>query len=145
MTAQLSAEDILLLIADGASGRFDLDPIRMMKGGFLAWAQGPDEWKNLFAFRAYDYGPFDSRLYSVRDELIQGGLLSVTRKGRYDSYALTDGGRARVAELRRQQPADTVDYLKRVGGYVTSRSFSDLLREIYEAFPAFATNSVFNK
>jgi hypothetical protein len=144
MSASLGADDLLLLIADGASGRFDLDPIRLMKGGFLAWQQGPDEWKDLFAFRAYDYGPFDSRLYRVRDDLIQRGLLRLTRKGRYDSYELTDAGHARVAELAGQQPAQA-EYLRRVGSWVTSLSFSDLLNEIYGAFPEFATNSVFSK
>lgn len=144
MSAKLGADDLLLLIADGATGSFDLDPVRLMKGGFLAWQQGPQEWKELFAFRAYDYGPFDSRLYRIRDGLIQSGLLAVTRKGRYDSYALTDGGRARVMELTRKEPAQA-DYLRRVGAWVTSLSFSDLLTEIYAAFPEFATNSVFNK
>jgi hypothetical protein len=33
----LTPDDILLLVADGASGRFPLDPIRLMKGAFLAW------------------------------------------------------------------------------------------------------------
>jgi hypothetical protein len=144
MSGSLAADDLLLLIADGASGRFDLDPIRLMKGGFIAWQQGPEEWKDLFAFRAYDYGPFDSRLYRVRDDLIQSGLLRVTRKGRYDSYELTDAGRARVADLAQQEP-EQADYLRRVGAWVTSLSFSDLLTEIYGAFPEFATNSVFNK
>jgi hypothetical protein len=144
MSASLGSDDLLLLIADGASGRFDLDPIRLMKGGFLAWQQGPEEWKELFAFRAYDYGPFDSRLYRVRDDLIERGLLSVIRKGRYDSYELTEAGRAQVAVLARHEPAQA-DYLRRVGAWVTSLSFSDLLTEIYGAFPEFATNSVFNK
>jgi hypothetical protein len=144
VSAQLGADDLLLLIADGATGRFDLDPIRLMKGGFLAWQQGPEEWKNLFAVRAYDYGPFDSRLYRVRDDLIERALLNVTRKGRYDSYELTDEGRVRVAELAQREPAHA-DYLRRVGAWVTSLSFSDLLAEIYGAFPEFATNSVFNK
>jgi DNA-binding PadR family transcriptional regulator len=144
MSARFGAEDILLLIADGATGSFDLDPIRLMKGGFLAWEQGPEEWKDLFAFRAYDYGPFDSRLYRARDDLISQGLMSVTRKGRYDSYALTEAGQTRVNELRYAQP-ENVEYLHRVGNYVTSRSFTDLLREIYAAFPEFATNSVLTR
>ena len=34
-TPPLTREDVLLLIADGATGAFPLDPIRLMKGAFL--------------------------------------------------------------------------------------------------------------
>jgi len=145
VASDFTAEDILLLIADGATGRFDLDPVRLMKGSFLASEQGPHEWRELFNFKPYDYGPFDSHVYNARDQLIGEGLLSVTRRGRYDSYALTDAGKARVQQLRQNQPSEMVDYLERVGAYVTSRSFSDLLKEIYDAFPSFAQNSVFKR
>lgn len=141
MADPLQAEDILLGIANGASDRFALDPIRLMKGAFLAWQQGPTEWHELFDFQPYDYGPFDSRIYGARDTLIRDGALIVTRHGRYDRYTITERGRARVSELRASQAA-AVEWLGSIGDYVTTRSFNDLLREIYAAFPEFATRSV---
>lgn len=144
MTVALSADDILLLVADGAKGRFPLDPIRLMKGAFLAWKQGPDDWNRLFSFEPYDYGPFDSSVYRSRDDLIRAGLLGAARHGRYDRYWVTPQGERRVAQLRRQLPNQVVDFLCEVGAYVTSRSFADLLREIYGTFPEFAERSVLN-
>ena len=142
MGSALNADDILLIIADGSSGRFALDPIRLMKGAFLAWQQGPDEWDELFDFRPYDYGPFDASVYRARDDLIRAGLLDVTRHGRYDRYSVTPNGAARAQALKRAMPSEIADWLTRIGSYVTSLSFADLLREIYSAFPEFATRSV---
>jgi hypothetical protein len=141
----LTPDDILLLVADGASGRFPLDPIRLMKGAFLAWKQGPDEWSKLFDFVAYDYGPFDSSVYRSRDDLIRRGLLGAAGQGRYDRYWVTPAGEQRVARLNATVSKEVVDFLHQVGAYVTSRSFADLLREIYATFPSFAERSVFNQ
>lgn len=144
-SGSLTADDILLLVADGASGRFPLDPIRLMKGAFLAWKQGPDEWSDLFDFVAYDYGPFDSSVYRSRDDLIRRGLLGASRPGRYDRYWVTDAGEQRIAQLKQTVSKEVVDFLHQVGAYVTSRSFADLLQEIYATFPKFAERSVFTQ
>jgi hypothetical protein len=55
---------------------------------------------------------------------------------------LREAGNQRVAELQEQIPKETAAWLASVGSYVTSKSFSRLLREIYGAFPKFATRSV---
>jgi uncharacterized protein len=144
-TGSLTADDILLLVAEGATGRFPLDPIRLMKGAFLAWQQGPSEWANLFDFEPYDYGPFDLSVYRSRDDLIRRGFLGAARQGRYDRYWVTAAGAQRTAQLKQTQPNEVVDFLHRVGAFVTSRSFADLLREIYATFPKFAERSVFNQ
>jgi hypothetical protein len=137
---RLAQEDVLLLIADGASGTFDLDQIRLMKGAFLVSQRGRPEWKTLFAFRPYSYGPFDSSVYRARDALIANGLLRVEAR-RYHSYELTDAGRARVAELEHAL-GDDADWFRWIGRYVTTRSFSRLLDEIYAAYPDYAKRSV---
>lgn len=56
---QTTQEDLLLLLAAGADGRYDLDPIRLMKGCFIVSQGGRPEWQGLYDFRPYDYGPFD--------------------------------------------------------------------------------------
>jgi hypothetical protein len=140
-TPTLSIEDVILLVAAGAEGPYQLDPIRIMKGSFIASQAGRSPWRDQFHFRPYDYGPFDRRVYDARDNLVQQELVDVDRSRRYDTYVLTDAGRARVAELEAQFPDDCA-WLERVGQHVTSRSFSRLLDEIYERWPEFATRSV---
>jgi hypothetical protein len=144
MTAQsdsLTQEDALLLIADGATGSYPLDPIRLMKGAFLVTQLGRPHWRELFAFRPYHYGPFDSSVYMARDRLVRAGLLAAERAGRYPRYELTEDGRGRVAELERDA-ADDADWFRQVGRYVTTRPFAQLLDEIYERYPDFAVRSV---
>lgn len=142
MPEEIRGEEVILLIASGATGAFEFDPIRLMKGAFLVAQRGPTEWRDYFDFEPYSYGPFDSNVYVMRDNLLARGLLRSERHGRYESYSLTDAGKERVAELRRAIPRQTAEWTASVGSYVTSKSFSRLLREIYGAFPEFATRSV---
>jgi uncharacterized protein len=142
MPDEIRGEDVVLLIASGSTGAFEFDPIRLMKGAFLVAQRGPTEWRDFFDFEPYSYGPFDSSVYVMRDNLLAGGLLRAERHGRYESYALTEVGQARVDELKRRIPKQTADWTASVGRYVTSKSFSRLLREIYGAFPEFAMRSV---
>lgn len=142
MDDEIQPEDVVLLIAAGASGPFEFDPIRLMKGAFLVSQRGPTEWRGYFDFSPYSYGPFDSGVYVLRDKLLSAGLLRAEPHGRYESYQLTDGGKRRVAELRTTLPKQTSEWVSSVGSYVTSKSFSRLLREIYAAFPGYATRSV---
>lgn len=139
MSPVLAPQDVLLLLAAGATGRYPLDPVRLMKGAFLVNQRGRKEWRGLFDFEAYDYGPFDIGVYEARDALINRGLLEVTA-GRYDSYQLTPPGEERVAHLGASFGADA-DWIKHVGAYVTTRSFDRLLREIYSAHPEYAVRS----
>ncbi len=138
----LTAEDVVVAIADGADGPYHLDPIRLMKGCFLVAQRGREEWKRLFDFRPYDYGPFDQGVYRARDALVSRGLLSVTQGTRYPTYSLTEQGRARAREVARQLGQPDARWLARVGRYVSSKSFGRLLEEIYAAFPEYATRSV---
>jgi hypothetical protein len=138
---ELSVEDILLLLAANADGPYDLDPIRVMKGAFIVSQAGRPTWRGQFNFRPYDYGPLDSRVYSVRDRLVTNRLLQADRSRRYETYHLTPEGKERVAELERRFGEDA-EWVKRVGRYVTSKSFSSLLDEIYRRWPEFASKSV---
>jgi uncharacterized protein len=139
---KLTREDILLLITNGAKGPFPLDPIRLMKGAFLVSQRGRSEWKELFHFEAYDYGPFDKAVYISRDALIAQGFLTAASEGRYDSYSLSESGQERVKSLIAEIGEDDAEWFGSIGEFVTSKSFPQLLREIYAAFPDFAANSV---
>lgn len=139
----MNQQAVLLLIASGSTGSYQLDSIRLMKGAFLASQRGDDSWRGLFDFRPYDYGPFDASVYRARDSLIARGYLRSLTESRYDTYELTDAGRARVAELEHEEGTAATAWLRHMGEYVTSRSFGQLLREVYAAYPAYAERSVF--
>src|SRR5437870_4588129 len=134
-------DDIVLLLADGAEGPYPFDPVRLMKSAFLVSQRGRPEWKPLFNFEAYDYGPFDRSVYDVRDRLIYDDLLEVI-PGRYDRYRLTAAGEDRVSKLKEAFGEDA-DWIRRIGRYVTTRSFAVLLNEVYDAHPEFAVRSRF--
>lgn len=138
----LDRQDILLLIARGADGgQFPLDPIRIMKGCFLVAQLGKSDWKSLFQFEPYAYGPFDSSVYEARNTLASKGMLSISGNGRYPTYSLTPEGQARVAELHQKIPAAEINWLTEIGKYITSKSFIGLLDEIYDKFPEYTTRS----
>jgi hypothetical protein len=137
----LKREDILILLAAGAIGPYPLDPVRLMKGAFLVVQRGRPAWHDLFSFEAYDYGPFDRSVYVARDDLILSGLLGVT-SGRHDSYELTEEGKRAADELNEGLGPDA-KWIRRVGAYVTGRSFSQLLSEIYTAYPQYRDRSIF--
>lgn len=137
----LAQEDVLLLLVAGADGPYAIDPVRLMKGAFLVVERGRAEWKSLFHFEAYDYGPFDPRVYDARDTLIRRGLLDVI-PGRYETYLLTDTGGDRVKELSRAL-GDDFEWLLRIGRYVSTRSFAQLLEEIYSEYPKYREHSRF--
>jgi hypothetical protein len=135
-------EDLILLLADGAGGPYAFDPVRLMKGCFIISQAGRPGWRELFRFRAYAYGPFDSSVYSARDRLLAEGLLQAGRGGRYPAYTLTPKGGERATEVAEALGDHDAIWVRSIGGYVTSRSFSKLLDEVYERWPDYARNSV---
>jgi uncharacterized protein len=103
---------------------------------------GPVEWKNLFDFEPYDYGPFDSSVYRARDALVGKDLLLRRPAGRYSHYEITGEGRERAAVIASSIDTPTAEWLRNIGHWVTSKSFTELLREIYDRFPDYATKSI---
>jgi hypothetical protein len=136
----ITRDDVLLLVAKGAEDApYPLDAIRTMKSAFIVSQRGLPAWRELFEFEPYDYGPFDSSVYRTRDALLVEGLLE--RSGPYDAVRLTLEGQARVTNLE-EQIGGNADWLKRIGRWASSRSFAQLLREVYAEYPKFAANSV---
>jgi hypothetical protein len=133
-------DDLLLLIAKGAENApYPFDAIRTMKSAFIVSQRGLAEWRGLFDFQPYDYGPFDSAVYRSRDSLLDQGLLE--RSGGYDACVLTEGGQRRVGELEAQL-GENANWLKGIGWWASSRSFAQLLREVYAEYPDFAARSI---
>jgi uncharacterized protein YwgA len=131
-------------LAPGAENEA-LDRLRLQKGIFIMQMGGPDEWKGAYTFKPWDWGPFSRDLTTEVADLIAQGLVTVeqVRGRRYPRYRTTAEGDQRVAQALSQMDASQVSFVRKVRAYVTSRSFTQLLREVYARFPEYAVNSRF--
>ena len=123
----------------------ELSPVQAQKLFFLidqnaaALVGGPH-----FAFRPYDYGPFDSAVYTDLDGLAGlHGLVEVQLNGNYRSYRLTDQGVLRARAVLSRMDPTAVDYLGRLKDWVKSLGFRDLVSAIYRDYPDMRVNSIF--
>jgi uncharacterized protein YwgA len=122
-----------------------LDNLRMQKGIFLLINSGNPEWRNLFSFRPYDWGPYSNELTQTVNELCAEGLLTKepSPNSRYLQYKTTYlGDRVVFDILPTLSDADGI-FIRNVRYYVNSRPFARLLREVYKAYPDYAVNSRF--
>jgi uncharacterized protein len=140
-SASLTREDVLLLLVDGGDGKYPMDPVRLMKGSFLVVQRGRSEWKDLFSFQKYDYGPFDRQVYDTKDYLMLRGLLEAQAR-RYEQYELTEDGEEEVVSIA-ERLGDDAEWIRRIGRYVSSRSFNQLLEEIYSEYPEYRERSIY--
>ncbi len=138
--------DWLLLFIGLPGGRYATDQLRIMKGMFLLDQEGPQELRGLYRFQAYDYGPFDSSIYSDLDALSKAALISITGGGGSSrrEYDVTAMGRERVVRLEREVTPTALEEVQRVRSTVTSLGFTDLLKKVYGDYPHFATRSKTN-
>jgi DNA-binding PadR family transcriptional regulator len=137
----------LLLLLDrdalGASGPEELDPVRIQKGMFLLSERGPR--RGIYDFQAYDWGPFSSAIYADLASLTRQGYLAEERvPGRtWSTYRLTARGHDRASAAAGQVSKEATAWLRQAREFLTTRSFAELLREIYALYPDYAVNSRF--
>ncbi len=143
----LDRPDWLLLLLDrdalGASGPEELDPVRIQKGTFLLSKRGPA--RELYDFSPYDWGPFSSAIYADLAALARQGYLSEHAvPGRtWSTYRVTSRGHERAAGIATQIGPGAVGWLRQAREFLTTRSFAQLLRDVYAMYPDYAVNSRF--
>ena len=122
-----------------------LDRVRMQKGIFLLEQRGPEEWRDLYAFRPYDWGPYSDTLTSDVRDLVQENLLEKEEwmYRRHHGYRTSLFGEHEVGRTLESLPEAHVDFIRRVRSFVTTRSFRRLLQDVYAEFPDFARASRF--
>ena len=139
----------LLLASDmvGSSrGRFPLDPVRMQKAIFLLTQRGSDTWQDLYTYRPYNWGPYSGQL-SVDLDVLQATDQLVAEPfpgSQYGTFRATPLAEKRVREAWAACSQPEQSFLRTVRAYVTSKSFNALLREVYAAYPQYASKSLFN-
>lgn len=123
-----------------------MSPVQIQKAMFLMAKEAEREvGRGFYRFKPYNYGPFDAAIYDDLEELARTDLVAIeiSPNRRWHSYSVTAAGRQRSAEIRESAKAETLEFLKRVVEWVCARSFSSLVRAIYEKYPEYRTNSVF--
>jgi hypothetical protein len=134
------------LATDAGGESYPLDRIRTQKAMFLLDRRGNPEWQQLYNFKPYNWGPYSSQLISDIDQLVGQGLVEVEEVSgsRYGRYRTTAAGEAQAAAIWPELRPQEQDFIRSVRGYVTRRSFTQLLREVYAEYPEFATVSYFS-
>jgi hypothetical protein len=122
-----------------------LDRLRVQKGVFLLEQRGPTSWRESYTFRPYDWGPFSRELAQDLGDM-QGEELTIVRfEGlRYGEYQTTPEGNKRIDSIFPVLPEATAAFVRSTRRFVTTRSFSRLLQEVYGAYPQYATRSRFS-
>jgi hypothetical protein len=125
--------------------REPLDRLRMQKGVFLLQMRGPTAWRNAFSFVPWDWGPFSHGLANTLTALQASTRLEEQAEPfrAYGDYRTTPDGEAEVADVVVRLAPEEHRFIRDVRRYVTTRSFSQLLREVYAAHPEYATRSRF--
>ncbi len=122
-----------------------LDPVRIMKGMFLLRQRTPlAKGGEAYDFIPYLYGPCSFEVYGDLDRLVGSGLVAAEQPwGRaWSLYTPTAQGRKEAKRLEAEIDPKTLAILREIKQYVTSTPFRRLLREIYEQYPDYATQSV---
>jgi uncharacterized protein len=132
------------MAAAGANARFS--PVQMQKLLFLIDREVPQLVGGPhFAFVPYDYGPFDRRVYDELERLEEQGLTTMDRSSGYRRYALTSRGFAQGDDLLSSLNHEVATYIEKVGMWVRSLTFQQLVAAIYKKYPEMKANSIFRQ
>lgn len=144
----LSRDLALAIASDGARASdemFPLDRLRMQKAAFLIAMRGTERLRGLYHFVPYNWGPYCGDLTAdLQQLLLQDDLTIEDIPGqRHGAYATTPTGELKATHVWAQLTPSEQTFIRSVRSYVTRRSFSHLLREVYAEYPEYATRSQF--
>ena len=135
----MEPKDWLLLLLEK-----ELDPIRIQKGMFLFAEESGAPKGETYDFQPYNWGPCSFEIYDDLDILHRDGLIErrpVSGKSWY-RYQVTDAGRVLMPSISRRN-ATASGYLREIKASIKKASFNDLLSNVYEKYPEYATRSQF--
>lgn len=131
---------LLALCFGGTKG---LSPVQLQKSLFLLGMEVPEVGQDFYEFYPHNYGPFCKAIYADAEAMAEIGEVAIERQGSYSTYMITPAGQARIEAIRAEFPPRAFAYLKEAVVWTQQQSFSGLVRAIYEKYPAFRVNSVF--
>lgn len=139
-------EIVLAALAPANGGKFS--PVQVQKLLFLIDRNIPEEVDGPhFDFQPYHYGPFDSNVYQVLEELVEEGDVEVTLPiGQCcRSYCLTPQGQEKGDDLLRTLGEVGRQYIIEISNFVRRLPFAQLVSAIYNAYPEMKEHSVFKE
>ena len=132
-------EWLLLSIREG------IQPIQLQKLLFKFAKEADAPQQELYDFEPYNWGPCSFEIYDDLGTLRLEDLVESVPSGRgWNAYRLTDKGKGVEQELRQKADDKLQGRLDEKYRYVTSRTFDELLKDVYKDYPDFATKSLFN-
>jgi hypothetical protein len=133
---------MLAVLSSGGEGA-SYTPVHVQKLFFLIDREAaPLLGRTHFAFKPYDYGPFDRSVYDELDYLAQVGLVLIAG-ARFREYHLSSDGLAvGTAELHSYSP-QLQHFFCACSSWVRSLDFQQLVSAIYVKYPDMKVNSVF--
>jgi len=118
-----------------------MDRVRVMKCLFVISKRFTVQGE-YYKFRPYNYGPFDSAVYSDAEALAAQGLIE-QQTGRYVRYMALPPAVERAGAIAPALNPDFIAYLREVRRWANGVDFSTLVKAIYEAWPETRVNSIF--
>lgn len=129
-----------LLLAVGAR----IDPIQLQKTLFKFAQETAAPKSQKYDFVPYNWGPCATQLYPDLAFLRSKGYVEFEPNGDWNAYRLTATGQQLADQLRKTaSDKHSVAQLDEIREWVTSRSFNQLLRDVYKEYPEFAERSLF--
>jgi hypothetical protein len=142
--SQMTRNELVLAALAAAGQNASFSPVQVQKLFFLIDREAaPLIGGPYFDFQPYDYGPFDSGVYSALSVLEAQALVQSTSSGRYRVYLLTPTGYQAGNGLLAAIPANARTYFQQVTAWIRSLSFAQLVSAIYSKYPDMKVNSVF--
>jgi hypothetical protein len=142
----MNRRDLVLAILSASDGR-PYTPVQIQKAVFVICDQLPQLINDGpgFHFQPYDYGPFDSDVYTEIADLQRQGyaIVAPSRLGNWNTYAASDTGVDQGRGWLNVMDNAERDYIEEISHWVRSLNFNSLVKSIYEAYPHMRANSVF--
>lgn len=137
-----------LLVVLGVANCEPLTPVQLQKSLFLL-GQAKEVTKSpaFYNFAPYHYGPFDPSIYADTERLSKQGLVAISHRPgtNWSEYATTTAGQEKAEEIRSHLSGPVLNYAEAVVKWVRAQTFQSLLSAIYNKYPEFRQNSVFQE
>ena len=143
----MEKRDILLgLMGLPVGGRnLLMSPIQIMKALFLLKMELGLSDSEFYRFEPYLYGPCSFEVYSDLENLIKEGLVvTIPSSSTWTYYRVTSKGSDKAEKILRIADEDLINEIIKVKKCVTSKSFLELLKYVYQRYPKYAENSIVN-
>lgn len=146
---ELTPRQETLLVFLGSS-EVKLDPMRVQKGLFILGEETPEDWlprEARYRFSPYRFGPYSSEIQYDLDKLEGYGYVKASRVlgQSWKYYSPTPEGIELSQSVAENMDDRAVRYSQQLREFVDKLSFRRLLTTVYEHYPAYAVNSVFEQ